>query len=53
MEIEKYKEGFKPKKELSESELRAKKYVLWMLVVFLLYLLGFAYFALTLEYESE
>ena len=30
MEIEKYKEGFKPKKELSESELRAKKYIIYM-----------------------
>lgn len=51
MEIEKYKEGFKPKKELSESELRAKKYVLWILIVSGLYFLGFVYFALNLEYE--
>ena len=43
MEIEKYKEGFKPKKELSESELRAKKYVMYILFAVGLYLLGFVY----------
>ncbi|MBQ8660463.1 MAG: YdcF family protein [Alphaproteobacteria bacterium] len=53
MEIEKYKEGFKPKKELSESELRAKKYIIYMLIVFGIYLLGFVGFALSLEYEPE
>ena len=53
MEIEKYKEGFKPKKELSESDLRAKKYIIYMFIGFLIYLLGFVYFALTLEYGPE
>ncbi len=53
MEIEKYKEGFKPKKELSESELRAKRYIIYILIAVGLYLLGFIYFALTLEYEPE
>ena len=53
MEIEKYKKGFKPKKELSESDLRAKKYIIYMFIGFLIYLLGFVYFALTLEYGPE
>lgn len=53
MEIEKYKEGFKPKKEISESEMRAKKYVFIIFIGFCIYLLGFVYFALTLEYEPE
>ncbi len=53
MEIEKYKEGFKPKKELSESDLRAKKYIIYTFIGFLIYLLGFVYFALTLEYGPE
>ncbi len=53
MEIEKYKEGFKPKKEISDSDIRAKKYVLIIFAVLCIYLLGFIYFALTLEYEPE
>ncbi len=53
MEIEKYKEGFKPKKELSSSDIRARKYIIYMFIGFMIYLLGFMYFALTLEYKPE
>ncbi len=53
MEIEKYKKGFKPKQEISDSEIRARKYMFLLFIGFCIYLLGFVYFALTLEYEPE
>lgn len=53
MVIEKYKEGFKPTKDLSEKQLRAKKYIIRIFLCLVAYLLGFLYFALSLEYKTE
>lgn len=53
MVIEKYKEGFKPTKELDEKELRAKKYIMYMLFALFIYLLGFIYFIFTLNYNPQ
>lgn len=53
MVIEKYKEGFKPTQELNENQLRAKKYIIYMLIALFIYLLGFIYFIFKLNYKPE
>lgn len=51
--MEKYNNGFKPKHQLSERDLRAKKYIFYMFATVFIYIAGFAYFILNLEYECE
>jgi uncharacterized SAM-binding protein YcdF (DUF218 family) len=53
MVIEEYKEGFKPQKELTKKELCAKKYIMYILFALLIYLGGFIYFILALDYEPQ
>ncbi len=53
MIIEKYKKGFKPTQEITENNLRAKKYIKYITIILFIYILGFIYFTTTLEYTQN
>lgn len=51
--MEKYNNGFKPQADISSRNKKAKQYIIIMLIAFLIYILGFVYFALNIQYKTD